>query len=340
MHKNDHVRPIRVNKMANHNFSPVIRHDYRGREYCYRDYYSHRMRNNYWDFRLFGYWPSSRFAIVYESPGLSLSFNYVYPSYHRKYVFVSVGGWWPSYSYPRYYWYGYHPYRWYGYYPEVYEINPGVVNSNNSTSNYYTYNYYYGDAGDNGATSRTVLDSSQLTNAQQQLQTTDAGPSPEGRADELFNAAVKAFEEGSYDKAANLFADAMRIAGDDVVLPFAYSQALFADGQYVSAAQALRTAFEKLPADKEDMFYPRGLYAEEETLTQQIDSLGTKVDSRAFDTDMQLLLGYHLVGIGQLDDAVPHLQRAAGASENKTAVDKLLKLIERVQSQEKQNING
>lgn len=340
LRKNDNVRPIRVNKTVNYNYSPVIVNNYGGREYCYRDYYNYRSRSNYWDFRLFGYWPSSRFSIVYESPGLSLSFGYVYPRYHRKYVFVSVGGWWPSYDYQRYYWYGYHPYRWYGYYPEVYEINnPGTVNSNNSTNNYYTYNYYYGDTGDNGATTRTVMDSSQLANAQQ-LQSADIQPATAGRADELFDTAVKAFEEGSYDRAANIFADAMRLAGDDVVLPFAYSQALFADGQYVSAAQALRTAFQNLPADKEDMFYPRGLYAKEETLTQQIDTLGTKVDSRAFDTDLQLLLGYHLVGIGQLDDAIPHLQRAAGASENKPAADKLLKLIERVLSQTNNNTNG
>jgi len=306
----------------------VVRHDYRGREYSYRDYYSHRKHHNYWDFRLFGYWPSSRFTVVYGSPGFGFSYRYVYPRHHRKYVFVSVGGWWPShYRYARYYHYGYHPYRWYGYYPEAYGINEGDVNSNNSTSNYYTYNYYYGE---DGQASNTAANSSQLNQAQQQ----DAGPAPETRADELFNEAVKAFEDGSYDRAANLFADAMRIAGDDVVLPFAYSQALFADGQYVSAAQALRTAFENLPADKEDMFYPRGLYAEEETLTQQIDTLGTKVDTRAFDTDLQLLLGYHMVGIGELDDAVPHLQRAAGASENKATVDKLMKLIERIQSQE------
>jgi len=219
----------------------------------------------------------------------------------------------------------------------VYEINSSGLNSNNSTSNYYTYNYYYGDSGE---TSGAVLDSSQLNNAQQQFRATEAEPAPEGRADELFNDAVRAFENGSYDRAANLFADAMRIAGDDIVLPFAYSQALFADGQYVSAAQALRTAFENLPADKEDMFYPRGLYPDEETLTQQIDSLGTQVDSRAFDTDLQLLLGYHLVGIGQLDDAALHLQRAAGASENKPTVDKLLRLIERVQNQENQNTKG
>ncbi|HPS55216.1 MAG TPA: hypothetical protein PLP05_06440 [Sedimentisphaerales bacterium] len=336
--KNDHLRPFHDDSGIRHKFfAPVVRHDFHGREYCYRDYYSHRSHHNYWDFRLFGYWPSSCFTVAYETPGLSLSFSYVYPNYHRKYVFVSVGGWWPSdYTYVRYYWYGYHPYRWYGYYPEVYAIDGGGdVNSNNTTSttnNYYTYNNYYGDSG--SGTTKTVLDSSQLAAAEQQAAITKSEPAPEGRADELFNAAVKAFEDGTYDKAANLFAEAMRTAGDDIILPFAYSQALFADGQYVSATQALRTAFEKLPADKDDMFYPRGLYADEETLTQQIDTLGTKLDSRAFDTDLQLLLGYHMVGIGELDKAIPHLQIAAGASENKPAVDKLLKLIERVQKQE------
>ena len=41
--------------------------------------------------------------------------SYYYPSYHRKYLFVSLGGYWPySYRYQRYYWYGCHPYYWYG----------------------------------------------------------------------------------------------------------------------------------------------------------------------------------------------------------------------------------
>ena len=68
--------------------------------------------------------------------------DYVWPYYHRKYVFVSLGGWWPyDYTYMRYYWYGYHPYLWYGYYPVAREV---VVGSDN----YYTYNYnYYGDDG-------------------------------------------------------------------------------------------------------------------------------------------------------------------------------------------------
>ena len=57
--------------------------------------------------------PSYYFWVGYRF-GPHLSFRYVYPYYHRKYVFISLGGYWPlGYTYLRYYWYGWHPYLWY-----------------------------------------------------------------------------------------------------------------------------------------------------------------------------------------------------------------------------------
>jgi len=75
---------------------------------------------------------------VYYDCGPWFGFRYVYPYYHRKYIFISLGGYWPfDYCYARYYWYGCHPYYWYGYYPVAQEVQ-------GDTYNYYTYNYYTG----------------------------------------------------------------------------------------------------------------------------------------------------------------------------------------------------
>ena len=81
--------------------------------------------------------PYTYTSVYYGSPCYGLS--YYYPSYHRKYVFVSVGGYWPyDYRYRRYYWYGCHPYYWYGSHV-IYEPAPSTT--------YNTYNYYNSDTG-------------------------------------------------------------------------------------------------------------------------------------------------------------------------------------------------
>ena len=109
----------------------LIRHDYR-HMHTYYDHYNHLHHRVIWPHY---YYP------IYYGFGPYVHFQYVYPYYHRKYVFVSLGGWWPSdYSYVRYYWYGYHPYLWYGYYPIAREVTA-------DNYNYYTYNYYQNDDG-------------------------------------------------------------------------------------------------------------------------------------------------------------------------------------------------
>ncbi len=67
-------------------------------------------------------WPGFSFAVYYNF-GPWETYHYVYPYQLRRYVFVSLCGYWPAnYTYARYYWYGYHPYAWYGYSPVPYEV--------------------------------------------------------------------------------------------------------------------------------------------------------------------------------------------------------------------------
>ena len=304
----------------------LIRHDYR-HTYTYFD--SHQRLHH----RVI--WPNYYYPVYYRFGHTGL-FRHVYPYYHRKYVFISLGGWWPyDYPYMRYYWYGWHPYIWYGYYPIAYEMPAGSYN-------YYTYNYYYQN--DDGSyttySSSTPIpsepqaaDRATWADVREKLEQQNAGPAPQTLADTRFEEGVQSFETGSYDAAATKFEEAMRLSPDDVILPYAYSQALFANGRYTEAADVLRKALSKVAPDKEGVFYPRGLYSDDEVLFAQVEKLVDKLDQFGYDPDLQLLLGYHLLGLGETDHAREPLERAVQDPENAESAKTLLNLLEKIEKE-------
>ncbi len=244
----------------------------------------------------------------------------MYPYYHRKYLFISLGGYWPlGYRYSRYYWYGCHPYHWYGYYPIAREVR-------SPTYNYYTYNYY--TDGDGGYQPAQTVNSEIFENIAEQA----AEPQEATLADVYFEEAVKAFEVAQYNTAALKFAKAVELAPEDMILPFAYSQALLASEQYSKAAEVLRGALAKVSPEKEGVFFPRGLYPDEESLLKQIDRLAERAAQFSFDADLQLLLGYQLLGIGQHDRAVEPLMRAGKDMVNAKAAGILMELLEKIKT--------
>jgi hypothetical protein len=295
----------------------------------------HRYEHIYWDshnrLRHRIIWPRYRFSVCYHR-GPRFTFRYVYPYYLRRYIFVSLGGYWPmDYCYLRYYWYGCHPYWWYGYYPVAREVT-------GDTYNYYTYNYYYSDGAASTAYSQAAdaimpVDHNTFADIREKLAQQAANePAAETAADIQFDEAVKAFEAGDYETAIENFSEAGKLSPDDMVLPFAYSQALFANEQYAEAAEVLRAALAKVSPEKEGVFYPRGLYSDDEILFEQIEHLKQKTESYSFDADLQLLLGYQLLGIGEVDKAVEPLQQASLDLENAEAATVLLNLIEKIKT--------
>ena len=122
----------------------------------------------------------------------------------------------------------------------------------------------------------------------------------------------------------------MELAPDEIVLPFAYVQAVFAQGEYESAADALREVLAKTSPEKEGVFYPRGLYPAENALQAQVDQLGEKATSNPLDADLQLLLGYQLLGMGRLDEAAKPLANARLDYNNHQAATRLLSLLEKL----------
>lgn len=283
-------------------------------------------------------WPEYHYIVRYDW-GPWWTFRYVYPYYHRKYIFVSLCGYWPiEYTWVRYYWYGYHPYIWCGYYPIPYEVQ-------GDTYNYYTYNYYTYNYPGTEAGITTTAEPTQTTNyikpvdhttfadvreklARQQA----AKPDQETLADTYFEEAVKAFEVNDYNTAIVNFAKASELAPDDMILPFAYAQALLANEQYTEAAGVLRAALAKVTPEKEGVFYPRGLYPGDDILFEQIDRLAEKAELYSFDADLQLLLGYQLLGIGKIDEAVEPLHQASQDLENAPAATVLLNLLEKIRA--------
>jgi len=276
-------------------------------------------------------WPGYRFMLHY-SWGPYYSWRYCYPYYHRRYLFVSLGGYWPwDYCYSRYYWYGCHPYRWYGYYPIAREVV-------GDTHNYYTYNYYYDDtpvvAADGSAYDVGVVDHTTFADVREKMAQQALEPAEPTLADRYFEDAIGAFELNNYDRAAELFAQAMELAPDDIILPFAYCQALFAAERYTEAAEVLRAALAKVTPEEEGVFYPRGLYSKDDVLFKQMNRLAEKAELYSFDGDLQLLLGYNLLGIGELDEAVEPLRLATLDLENAPAATVLLNLLEKLRIQE------
>jgi len=284
---------------------------------------------------------------LYYRRGPHFTFRYVYPYYHRKYIFVSLGGHWPiGHRYVRYYWYGCHPYLWYGYYPIAREVR-------SDTCNYYTYNYYGIDGSVVSQPGQTtdyvgLVDHNTFADVREKLaQEALEQPDEPTLADTFFEDAVKAFEACDYDEAVEMFANASKLAPDDMILPFAYSQALFAKEQYSQAAEVLRAALTKVspekeeapPGESQEVFYPRGLYPDDDTLFEQIDRLAEEAELYSFDADLQLLLGYQLLGIGEIDEAFEPLLRASKDLENEDAATTLLKLLEKIKTENNEGEN-
>jgi tetratricopeptide (TPR) repeat protein len=274
-------------------------------------------------------WPSYYYPVYYPFGPYGYC-DYVWPYYHRKYVFISLGGWWPyDYNYMRYYWYGYHPYVWYGYYPVASEVPVG-------SDNYYTYNYnYYGDDGSSTTySSDAPLDPVTQARLRARLEQQKATePAPQTLADTRFEEGVKSFEAGEYAAAAVKFEEARRLSPNDMILPFAYAQALFAGGQYDKAADMLRGALKNVTPEKEGVFFPRGLYANDDVLYGQIDQLLDQVDRSGDDADLQLLLGYQLLGVGETGHARDQLEQASQDPKTAESAGILLNLVEKMEKE-------
>jgi hypothetical protein len=277
-------------------------------------------------------WPRFHVPIFYNW-GHCASVHYVYPFYHRRYIFVSLGGFWPDYTCLRYYWYPAHFYWWYGYEPVAQEVS-------GDTYNYYTYNYYGQQTpatteSATGSAALTPVDHNTFADVREKLARQKAqGPAAQMDADTLFDEGVKAFGQGDYTQSELKFAQAIALEPNDIILPFAYAQTMLAEGKYYQAADMLRLTLQKSSPEQQGVYFPRGLYLDENTLMDQIDLLAKQAQSQPTDSNLQLLLGYQLLGIGETEKAIGPLQKAKEDSTNSAAATMLLELAEKIKAGE------
>ena len=225
-----------------------------------------------------------------------------------------------SYRYRRYYWYGCHPYRWYGY-----SLSEPLT-THNTYNTYNTYNYYNEEPSEQPVS----FDYDRLIEQyERDKQTAEDLPQNESPADMCFQHAVKAFEDKNYAEAVTQLREAVNHEPDDIVLPFTYAQALFATGDYAHATSVIRAALNKMPEDEQTIYYPRGLYKEEDILKEQVETLRQAANAEPFDADFKLLLGYQLLGMGQLEQAEEPLKYAQLDPANETASQILLDMLEK-----------
>ena len=161
-----------------------------------------------------------------------------------------------------------------------------------------------------------------------QPQTTE----PQSRSDKLFDDGVQAFGNKDYKTAISNFNAAIQLEPTDNVLPFAYAQALFANGQYDQSATVVEKAL-TAQSQKPEVFYPRGLYKDENVLGAQIGDLQKAVSNNPQNAHLRLLYGYQLMGMGDTDNATTELNAAATNPQTAVPAKALLELIARANQQ-------
>jgi hypothetical protein len=90
----------------------------------------------------------------------------------------------------------------------------------------------------------------------------------------------------------------------------------------------LSGAIARIRPIEEGIFYPRGLYADENVLFAQVEALRATAAMNPTDMNLQLLLGYHYLGLDELDNAEGPLVKATANAGSSPAAQSLLQLLD------------
>ena len=92
----------------------------------------------------------------------------------------------------------------------------------------------------------------------------------------------------------------------------------------------MRSTLEKYKVtDEPEIFFPIGLYPNQNVLNKQIEKLKETADFQPYRAELQLLLGYQLIGIEQFKQAEDALINAKKDLINADAANILLLLLNR-----------
>jgi thioredoxin-like negative regulator of GroEL len=139
---------------------------------------------------------------------------------------------------------------------------------------------------------------------------------------------AEVFAAGDFDKALLLAKEAVDEEPDSAALRLLYSQTLFATEKHAYAAVVLRYALAQIQRQQQDLSYPIGFYPDESALNAQIDNLARKAKDNPDRADLQLLLGYQLLGVHKFDQAELPLQKARDDVINADAARMLIDVLQ------------
>jgi tetratricopeptide (TPR) repeat protein len=144
--------------------------------------------------------------------------------------------------------------------------------------------------------------------------------------DEAIKAGLQAFNQASYDEAADLFVLAARLDNGDPACRLYAAQSLFAVQQYEQAIPLLRRAFELQPNLLYLRFDLRLDYGNVADLTAQLKALQSLLATNPDWSGGHLLLGYELLHSGQRAEAYQAFTRAAQLDPGDSLSRKFLKV--------------
>lgn len=151
----------------------------------------------------------------------------------------------------------------------------------------------------------------------------------QARVADYLHRIAEPFRRGDYAEALNQAEQATAAEPDNPILGFAYTQALFANGRYDEAAEALRKSLNAVDMQKQGLFFGEILYPDPGVLNARIADLQQTAQVRPGSADLYLLLSYELMAAGRYDE-VPQALRNAQSYANLQAIDLLKEVLDEI----------
>jgi hypothetical protein len=156
-----------------------------------------------------------------------------------------------------------------------------------------------------------------------------APPQPEAdpRAENarLIRLGKESFLRQEYGWAAHRFRQAIPLRPGDAEAHFLLAQALFAQGHYVEAVDAIQAGMRLRPDWPTAPFRPFDLYGPAADWTDHLRTLEDTLDANPNDPVLLFLYGYELWFDGREDEAVHLFERAARVTADRTFIDRFLR---------------
>ncbi|MHC4365012.1 MAG: tetratricopeptide repeat protein [Planctomycetota bacterium] len=229
---------------------------------------------------------------------------------YRYFAYFTFPYYWHYYPYYDYYYYPYYRHRYPSYYYSDDRTYPTEPDADSPVDEYEPYSDRFRDV-------RERMDEEE---AQADAQQTGI--------DRHLDNIAEVFAAGDFDKALLLAKEAVDEEPDSAALRLLYSQTLFATEKHAYAAVVLRYALAQIQRQQQDLSYPIGFYPDESALNAQIDNLARKAKDNPDRADLQLLLGYQLLGVHKFDQAELPLQKARDDVINADAARMLIDVLQ------------